>query len=168
MKRLVGGGQGGGTEEYWADYRTAVIPGGLQIDGLPRGLVRVELVCAGYREAKSEPVPLTDALQAVAPVVTLVRGRDIRVRVEPPVGLELPEKIRFRVRGTLEGPTIAHHSRRLAGEPVWVLSAFAPGELEVSADTGSAFRTARATVVVPRDRDAEVVLHLEEKGLLPC
>jgi hypothetical protein len=156
-ERLVEGGQG----ERWAPGPVSAQAGALGIADLPAGRVRVLLASWGRVAAWSEPVLLAAGVESTAPAVTLERGQEIRVRLEPPQGFELPQEVELQVDASPQGPSVQHDSRRVESEPVWILSAFAPGRYHLSARAGGHFRKARAEVEVAPDRPAEAVLKLE-------
>ncbi|MBI4605999.1 MAG: sigma-70 family RNA polymerase sigma factor [Planctomycetes bacterium] len=152
--------------ERWGGWTAEVDGSRLRVEALPAGRVRVLVAARGFVPAWSEPVQLREGAESVAPALVLERGREVRVRVETEEGVPLPVSVRFSMRPSAageEGPELQFLGERLAGEPVWALSAFAPGEYELVASASGAFGAAKVRATVPADRDLEVTVVLRRR-----
>jgi hypothetical protein len=144
--------------EAWGGQTAMREGNALRVAGLPAGRVRVRVAARGYVPAWSEPVEIAEGSETRAPVLALDRGREIRVRLDPPEGVSLPETVQFTVRpapAAEDAPSLPFLTERLPGEPVWVLSAFSPGDYEVRVSS-EGFAEARLHAAVAADGDTEL------------
>jgi hypothetical protein len=154
-----------GDWEQWGGHSTTLDGTRLRVEGLPAGRVRAAISARGLVTAWSEPVDIPEGAEATAGAVVLERGRDIRVRLQPQENLPVPDHVDFVVTraGHEESANIRCIADRLGNEPVWVLSAFAPGEYEIEVRPSGIFETARARATVAADRDVELTVALERR-----
>lgn len=148
------------TWEAWQGYRVSQEPEAVKIEGLPPGLVRVSVIAFGFRLAWTETVRLAEGRETSAPLLTLIPGRAIRVRIERPDGGPIPDEVRFFASRDDLWPDLSQ--RRVLGEPIWILSGLSPGSFEVSASALNDLE-GEVSVTVPEDRDIETTIQLKPR-----
>ena len=144
--------------ERLGGFRMSAAEGGLRVEGLPAGPVRVRLHLhqRNFFDAWTGVISLTNGEEAEAPPVTFERGHAIRVKVEGAPA----EKVSFIVRALPDSSPIDFMTSWISAESVSFLSPFSPGQISIEAKADG-FRSEPQIVTVPEEGDAEVHLRLE-------